>query len=82
MIVKTLAADEFEGRAPGTPGGRKAVQYIIDQFAELGLEPGGENGTWVQSVPMIRTQVQAPADLAVPRRRQGEDDRAEEATSK
>jgi Zn-dependent M28 family amino/carboxypeptidase len=64
MIVKTLASDEFEGRAPGTPGGRKAVQYIIDRFAELGLEPGGEDGTWIQTVPMIRTQVQAPAALA------------------
>ncbi len=63
-IVRTLASDEFEGRAPGTPGGRKAVQYIIDRFDELGLVPGGEDGTWVQTVPMIRTQVQAPAALA------------------
>jgi len=63
-IVKALASDEFEGRAPGTPGGRKAVQYIIDRFAALGLEPGGEDGAWVQTVPMIRTQVQLPAALA------------------
>jgi len=62
-IVRALASDDFEGRAPGTPGGRKAVQYIIDRFAELGLEPGGDDGNWVQAVPMIRTQVQAPAAL-------------------
>ncbi len=62
-IVKALASDEFEGRAPGTPGGKKAVQYIIDQFAGLGLEPGGEDGSWVQTVPMVRTQVQLPATL-------------------
>jgi len=62
-IVKVLASDEFEGRAPGTPGGRKTVKYLIEQFAALGLEPGGENGTWIHTVPMIRTQVQTPATL-------------------
>ena len=63
-IVKVLASDEFEGRAPGTPGGRRTVKFLIDQFSALGLEPGGENGLWIQAVPMIRTQVQAPADMA------------------
>ena len=62
-IVKVLAADEFEGRAPGTPGGKKTVKYLTDQFAGLGLEPGGANGSWVQTVPLIRTQVQAPATM-------------------
>lgn len=61
--VKVLASDEFEGRAPGTPGGKKAVQYLIDRFQELGLDPGGEDGSWVQRVPMIRTQVQAPETI-------------------
>ena len=62
-IVKVLASDEFEGRAPGTPGGRKTVKYLIEQFAALGLEPGGENGSWIHTVPMIRTQVQTPATM-------------------
>ena len=62
-IVKVLASDEFEGRAPGTPGGRKTVKYLIEQFAALGLEPGGENGSWIHTVPMIRTQVQTPATI-------------------
>jgi Zn-dependent M28 family amino/carboxypeptidase len=63
-IVKVLASVEFEGRAPGTPGGRKTVQFLIDQFDELGLEPGGNDGSWIQTVPMIRTQVQSPATMA------------------
>jgi Zn-dependent M28 family amino/carboxypeptidase len=62
-IVKVLASDEFEGRAPGTPGGRKTVKYLIEQFTALGLEPGGENDSWVHAVPMTRTQVQTPATL-------------------
>ncbi len=63
-IVKVLASDEFEGRAPGTPGGKKTVQFLIDQFDELGLEPGGKDGSWIQTVPLIHTQVQSPATTA------------------
>lgn len=51
-IVKVLASDEFEGRAPGTPGSKKTVKFLIEQFAALGLEPGGENGSWIHAVPM------------------------------
>lgn len=61
--VKVLASDEFEGRAPGTPGGRKTVKYLIERFAALGLEPGGENGSWIHTVPMTRTQVQTPETM-------------------
>jgi Zn-dependent M28 family amino/carboxypeptidase len=63
QIVKVLASDEFEGRAPGTAGGRKTVEYLIDQFAKLGLEPGGRDGSWFQTVPLIRTQIQASAAI-------------------
>ncbi len=41
--VKTLASDEFEGRAPGTPGGEKTKKYIADHFASLGLNSFGES---------------------------------------
>jgi aminopeptidase len=58
-----LASDDYEGRAPGTPGGRKTVEYLIRQFAELGLEPGGVDGGWTHDVPMIHTLFQGPADL-------------------
>ena len=30
-----------------------------------GLEPGGENGGWTQTVPMIRTKLQSPMNFAV-----------------
>lgn len=62
-IVRELASDDYEGRAPGTPGGRKTVEYLIRQFAELGLEPGGVDGSWTHDVPMIHTLFQGPADL-------------------
>ncbi|MBJ6979875.1 M28 family metallopeptidase [Luteimonas sp. MC1895] len=54
-MVKTLSSDEFEGRAPGAPGGEKTVEYIKAQYERIGLEPGGENGTFFQTVPMVET---------------------------
>ncbi|MBV6417502.1 MAG: hypothetical protein CMLOHMNK_02223 [Steroidobacteraceae bacterium] len=56
-IVQQLASDEFQGRAPGTAGESKTVDYLIDSFRKLGLEPAGERGGWTQAVPLIRTQL-------------------------
>lgn len=41
--VNILASDEFEGRAPSTPGGAKTVSYLEKSFKELGLEPAFTN---------------------------------------
>ena len=51
--VETLAADEFEGRAPGTEGEEKTVAWLTGQFSALGLTPGNPDGTWVQEVPLV-----------------------------
>lgn len=44
----------------GTPGEDKTVAYLVEQFKAAGLEPGGENGGWTQTVPLIRTKLKAP----------------------
>ncbi len=41
--VKVLSSDEFEGRAPATPGGAKTVAYIEKNFRTLDLEPAFTN---------------------------------------
>ena len=64
-IVKVLASDEFEGRAPGGPGEAKTIAFLIDQFRSLGLEPGGVNGTWTHSVPLVHTQLAEGGKLHV-----------------
>jgi len=51
--IKTLASDEFEGRAPGTPGEEKTVQYLETEFKKLGLQPGNTDGTYIQKVPLV-----------------------------
>jgi Zn-dependent M28 family amino/carboxypeptidase len=64
-ITHVLASDEFQGRAPGTPGEDKTIPYLIEQFKAAGLEPAGENGGWTQTVPMIHTQLKAPVNATV-----------------
>jgi Zn-dependent M28 family amino/carboxypeptidase len=56
-MVRTLASDEYEGRAPGTAGEAKTIAYISEQFRLAGLEPAGEDGGWTQRVPLVRTQL-------------------------
>ncbi len=51
--VRTLASDEFEGRAPGSAGEEKTIAYLTEQFSTLGLMPGNPDGTWVQQVPLV-----------------------------
>lgn len=63
--VKVLASDEFGGRAPGTPGETKTVAYLIEQFEAIGIEPGGPEGSWTQSVPMIHTLLNEEGSLAI-----------------
>jgi Zn-dependent M28 family amino/carboxypeptidase len=54
-LVATLSSDEYEGRAPGSPGEEKSVEYIKAQFQRIGLQPGGKDGSWFQTVPMTET---------------------------
>lgn len=64
-IVKTLASDEFEGRAPGSPGETKTIEYLTREFKALGLEPAGEKGGYVQEVPLLKTQVATPGTFGI-----------------
>lgn len=52
--VRTLASDEFGGRAPGSPGEEKTVEYLKAQFERMGLQPGNGD-SYFQTVPMIET---------------------------
>ncbi|MCA9290875.1 MAG: ChaN family lipoprotein [Phycisphaerales bacterium] len=47
--VAWLAAPERRGRGLGTPELDASAQYIADQFAAIGLEPGGDDGSWFQT---------------------------------
>ena len=51
--IKTLASDEFEGRAPGSPGEERTVNYLVEQYKQMGLKPGNTDGTYIQKVPLV-----------------------------
>ena len=38
-VISTLAADDMQGRLPGTPGIEKAAQFISSEFTKAGLQP-------------------------------------------
>lgn len=42
--VKVLASDSLEGRKPGLPGGKKAAEYIRNEFKRNKIELLGEDG--------------------------------------
>jgi Zn-dependent M28 family amino/carboxypeptidase len=51
--VRFLSHDLLEGRGTGQRGGDIAAEYIATQFAEYGLKPAGDGGTYMQKVPLV-----------------------------
>jgi Zn-dependent M28 family amino/carboxypeptidase len=51
--VRYLSHDLLEGRGTGQRGGDIAAEYIATQFAEYGLKPAGDHGTFMQKVPLV-----------------------------
>jgi len=51
--VRFLSHDLLEGRGTGQRGGDIAAEYIATQFSIYGLKPAGDNGTYMQKVPMV-----------------------------
>jgi Zn-dependent M28 family amino/carboxypeptidase len=51
--VRFLSHDLLEGRGTGQRGGDLTAEYIATQFALYGLQPAGDNGTYMQKVPMV-----------------------------
>lgn len=62
--LRFLSDDLLEGRASSSRGGDIAVQYIASQFMALGLEPGGDSGTYFQRVPIVTLVPAATLEVA------------------
>ncbi len=63
--IKTLASDEFEGRAPGSKGEELSIKYISDQFKQAGLKPGNPDGTYFQELPLAGIKSEPAASFLV-----------------
>ena len=52
-----LADDLMRGRDTGSPEHEIAARYVASYFQALGLEPAGDEGTFLQAVPLLQYQV-------------------------
>jgi hypothetical protein len=49
--VKELASDKYEGRLTGTEGYNASADWVAAHFADWGIEPAGDNGSYLQTFP-------------------------------
>jgi hypothetical protein len=61
-IIKTLSADDMQGRATFTPGIEKAAQFIEAEYKKTGLKPMEGNKGYRQNFSMVRS---TPVSLKV-----------------
>ncbi len=52
-LTRELSSDEYQGRAPGTPGEQMTVDLLARSFQQAGLRPGN-NGSWFQNVLLVQ----------------------------
>lgn len=61
--IAVLASDEFEGRAPATPGEEKTINYLQAEFDALGIDPGNGD-SYFQSVSVTEITTASDAVLS------------------
>ncbi|MGS2720324.1 M28 family metallopeptidase [Paraglaciecola aestuariivivens] len=62
--IKTLASDEFEGRAPATLGEKKTLDYLVTEFKQLGFQPGNGD-SYLQQVDLIEMTADPDMSLSI-----------------
>ncbi|HTI93127.1 MAG TPA: M28 family peptidase [Puia sp.] len=63
--ITYLADDRLKGRLPGEPGYQMAVDYVVDQYKQIGLLPAGENGGYTQKVILRKATIDNSSAIAV-----------------
>jgi hypothetical protein len=59
--LTAYAADSMRGRLTGTADHRRATQYIADELRRAGLQPAGDQGTFLQRVPLVTVALDTAA---------------------
>jgi Zn-dependent M28 family amino/carboxypeptidase len=62
--VKTLSSDEFLGRMPFTEGETKTINFLKEQFEQIGLEPGNGD-SFFQEVPLVEITSSPSQQLSI-----------------
>ena len=68
-VDKYISSDAFEGRGPATRAETKTIDYIAQQFKDIGLQPAGDvvNGQrgWFQTVPLLKSEWTAAPQMTL-----------------
>ncbi len=62
--ISTLSSDEFGGRAPMSEGERLTLNYLEQQFSEMGLKPMFED-SYRQAVPLVSIEADPNTALSI-----------------
>tara|TARA_B100001250_G_scaffold405129_1_gene422094 strand:+ start:213 stop:1940 length:1728 start_codon:yes stop_codon:yes gene_type:complete len=62
--ISILASDEYGGRAPATPGEVKTIEYLRDNFIDLGVGPGNGD-SYFQSVAVTEIITKSDAVMNI-----------------
>lgn len=62
--VEFLASDLLEGRAAASRGFDIAAAYVAAQFRQAGLQPGGDDESYLQRVPLLEATPVLPGSSA------------------
>ena len=73
--IRFLADDLLEGRFTGSRGHAIAERYVASELQLMGAEPGGDAGTFLQTVPM-RGAIKDPARTSLVVHSRGAADKA------
>ena len=63
--IQFLADDLLEGRGTGARGSEIAARYIASEFAEDGLRPAGDHGTFLQNFDLVGVSLDPASRLAL-----------------
>ena len=55
----------MQGREAGEAGNVSVTAYLAGELARIGLEPAGDNGTYYQTVPIVRRRPDSTSSLTV-----------------
>jgi hypothetical protein len=72
--IAYLADDKLKGRYPGTEGYQMAVDYVIDQYKQMGVAPGGDAGGFTQKLILRKSVVDNATSIALLRDKNGNTD--------
>ncbi len=72
--IAYLADDKLKGRYPGTAGFQTAVDYVIEQYKKIGLQPAGDNNGFTQKLIIRKSVVNNASSVAILKDKNGNTD--------